>query len=88
MARQKRYRASRWWLAVRQRSATSWTSWSLKRTLRKQKRAEIRLQLLQLETDSQLLRVKELSQRQTQLEHRRQEQLESREYRLHQQLPE
>lgn len=81
-----RFRAWSWVLAMRQRSQIWWTCWSQTRTERKQKRAEKRLLLLQLETDRQLLLVKELSQRQQQLEHRAQELQESRVYRLTGQL--
>ena len=73
----KRLRASAWWLGMRQRLVTSWSSWCLKRTLRKTAKAERRLLLLQVETDRQLLQVKELLQRQEQLRHRHQEHQES-----------
>ena len=82
----KRLRVWSWALAVRQRSQIWWTCWSQTRIERKQKRAQKRLLLLQLETDHQLLLVKELSQRQQQLEHRQQELQESRAYRLTGQL--
>lgn len=86
MARARRLRASSWVLETRQRLARSWTSWCLTRTERKAERAKRRLSLLLLETDRQLLLVKELSQHRQQLEHRQQELQESREYRLRGQL--
>lgn len=86
MKSSKRLRASAWCLAMRQRLASSWTSWSLRLTAKRALKAERRLTLLQLETDRQLLLVKELSQRQQQLEHRQQELAESRQYRQQQAL--
>ena len=55
--------------------------------MKRQQLAQERLTLLRMETDSQLLRLKELEQRREQLEHRQQEMAESREYRTRQQLP-
>jgi hypothetical protein len=51
----------------------SWTRWRSSRILRQQAKAEKRLILLQVETDRQLLRVKELRQLQESLQHRQQE---------------
>lgn len=80
-ARSQRIRASTWLLAATQRSRLSWTSWSLKRTRRRETRASQRLLLLQLETDHQLLRGKELQQQRLQLEHRQRELAEARSFR-------
>lgn len=68
-------------LTATQRSRRSWTSWSLTRTMRRTARAERRLRALQLETDHQLLRLKELEQRRTQLLHRQLEMREAQEFR-------
>lgn len=67
-------------MTVAQRFRRSWTSWSLKRMARKQQKAQRRLELLQLETTHQLLRVKELSQAQVQLEHRQRELTEAEQW--------
>lgn len=64
-----------------QRLRSSWTSWRLRATSRRLTRAEQRLTLLQLETDSQHLRIKELTQREQQLLHRQRETQEQREWR-------
>jgi len=68
-------------LAIRQALLRSWTSWSLTRALRQQKRAERRLILLLQESDSQLLRQKELRQRVLTLQHRQLENRASQQYR-------
>lgn len=65
-------------MTVMQRSRRSWTRWRLRQTSRKTRRAQRRLLLLQLQTDSQLLLVKELLQQQAQLRHRQLEMQESR----------
>lgn len=74
-------------LRATQRSARSWTRWRQKRTRSRLMRAERRLLLLQLETDRQLLLVKELHQQEQQLTHRQQELAESRQFRETGQLP-
>ena len=58
----------------------SWTSWVLKRMVKRQARAAKRALLLQLELESQLLRCKELEQRNLLLQHRQQETQASEEY--------
>lgn len=80
-------RSSTWVLAATQRSRLSWTSWSLTRALRAEKRAQARLLLLQLEMDHQLLRQKELEQRRLQLLHRQAEMAEARSFRTSPLLP-
>jgi hypothetical protein len=69
-------------LRVTQRLLLSWTRWSLKRVTRRLPREELRLQLMLVQQDRQLLLLKELSQSQQMLEHRLQERTESRRYRL------
>lgn len=83
----KRHPNSRWILSApilraRQRLRTSWLSWSLTRTTRQHQKAQRRLTLLLLETDSQLLRTKELHLQVESLQHRQQETLLSRQFRL------
>lgn len=68
-------------LSLMQGLRRSWERWLIRWTRAKAKRAQRRLTLLQQETDSQLLRVKELRQRETQLEHRQQEMAESQQFR-------
>lgn len=65
-----------------QRLRHSWTLSRQRRTQRRLIKAEERLLLLQLELDSQHLRVKELRLLSQGLTHREQETLESREFRL------
>ncbi len=74
-------RASTSRLRLTQRSRLSWTSWRLRRATRAQARAEQRLVLLQLETDHQLLRLKELEQERLSLLHRQAEMAEARSFR-------
>src|SRR5690242_14430420 len=68
---------SRFLLTVRRSLRRSWTSWRLKRVAKQRKRAAQRALLLQLELESQLLRCKELDQKEQQLLHRQVETLES-----------
>lgn len=68
-------------LVAMQTLRRSWTRWSLRKTRRQAVRAARRLILLQVETDSQLLRLKELEQREQQLVHRQLESLESWDFR-------
>mgnify|MGYP003592756375 CR=1 FL=1 len=58
----------------------SWTSWLLKRMAKRQARAAKRVLLLQLELESQLLRCKELDQRELGLLHRQVETREAEEF--------
>ena len=60
-------------MTVMQRSRRSWTSWSLRRTARRQQRATARLTLLQLELQAQHLLIKELAQQEQTLLHRQRE---------------
>jgi len=60
-------------LAVTQRLRRSWTTWLLRRTTQALPRAQRLVQLQQKELQAQLLRTKELAQRQVQLRHRLQE---------------
>lgn len=60
-----------------QRSRRSWALWRLRRIPKQLAREERRLLLLRVETDSQLLRVKELLLLQASLEHRELEQQQS-----------
>lgn len=69
-------------LTTTQRFRSSWTRWRLKRVSKKRQRAMHRLTLLQLETDHQHLRLKELGQQKLQLEHRLREMQEATEFRL------
>jgi len=64
----------------------SWTLWHLRRITRLRQRAAQRLLLLQLETDHQLLRLKELEQLEQLHQHRIQETQVSRQYREHPEL--
>ena len=73
-------------LKVTQRFRRSWTHWRLQRTGKQLLKAEARLLLLQLEVDSQHLRVKELVQQRASLQHRLKEELESQEWHLAQPL--
>lgn len=59
----------------------SWTSWSLRRTRRRLRRATRRQTLLAVALDSQLLQTKELQQQEQLLLHRQQEHLQSLEFR-------
>lgn len=68
-----RVRASSWILALAQRSRRSWTSWSRRRVEKRLAKAERRLSLLLLEVDHQNLLIKELEQKDLQLEHRQAE---------------
>lgn len=70
-----------------QRSRRSWTSWSLTRAAKAEQRAQKRLLLLQLETDQQHLRIKELQQRELSLLHRQRELAEARSFRLESRPP-
>lgn len=74
-------RTSSLYLRVTRRLASSWTSWSVRRTARRLARAESRLLLLELETDRQQLKVKELQSHRVMLLHRQQETLESQQFR-------
>lgn len=76
----KRLRASSFRLTVMQRLRRSWTSWSITRTVKAQARAHRRLELLQLETTHQLLRVKELEQQALRLNHRTAETAEAEQW--------
>jgi hypothetical protein len=74
-------------LRATMRLRLSWTQWSLTRTRKRQQRETHRLHLLQVRTDSQLLLLKELSQREHQLRHRLAETTASQQYRTQQQIP-
>lgn len=80
-------RLSSFRLAATQRLRRSWTRWSLSRTRRRLLRAELRLVLLQVEQDSQLLRVKELAQQESLLRHRQVEHQQSLQFRVQGSLP-
>lgn len=82
--KQYRVRVPAFLLTTTQRFRSSWTRWRLKRVSKKRVRAMHRLTLLQLETDHQHLRLKELGQQRHQLEHRLQEMQEATEFRLQQ----
>ena len=58
-------------------SRHSWERWKIRRLTQKMHKAEAWLILLQVETDSQLLRVKEARQELTALHHRQLEQADS-----------
>ena len=68
---------SRFLLMARRSLRRSWTNWCLTRMAKRQARAAQRALLLQLELESQLLRCKELEQRNQLLLHRQQETRES-----------
>ena len=68
-------------LTLALRSRLSWTRWSLKRVARKLVREHRRLELMLQQQDSQLLLLKELEERQYQLQHRLQEMAESQQFR-------
>lgn len=68
-------------LTLALRSRLSWTRWSLKRVDRKLVREQRRLELMLQQQDSQLLLLKELEERQYQLDHRLREMAESRSFR-------
>ena len=70
-----------------QRLRTSWTSSRLKKTLKLERKAEARLLLLKVELDYQQLHLKELRQHRQLLEHRQQETLEAKEFRMQETLP-
>lgn len=55
----------------------SWTTWLLKRAEKRAEKAQLRMVLLQLEMESQLLRCKELEQQHLMLLHRQRETEES-----------
>lgn len=61
----------------------SWTQWSLRQTLRRQRLEQWRLTLLLQVLDSQHLLLKELRQQEQRLWHRLQELEESRQFREH-----
>lgn len=84
--RVQRSKSSSFRLRVTQRLRRSWTRSRLRRTERQLLRANQRLLLLQLELDSQHLRVKELTSLSQALTHREQETLESRQFLLEQGL--
>lgn len=65
-----------------QRSARSWTSWSLSRKIRRLKRVTLRLRLMQVQQDSLLLLQKELEQQVQQRQHRLQEMAASSQWHL------
>lgn len=67
-------------LRVTQRLRRSWAHWRQTRIPRRLAKAEQRLLLLRVETDSQLLKVKELLLLQENLEHRQQEERQSLEW--------
>lgn len=78
---QKRMRASSLTrLTVSQRFRASWLSWRRMRVRKRLARAEKLLLALRVETDSQLLLVKELLALQAQLEHRQAETLQARQW--------
>lgn len=79
-ARVPRKKRSSWRLRATQRLRRSWTHWLLTKTQSRVQKAETLLLLLRLETDSQLLRLKELSQLQEILQHRELEMQESLQY--------
>ena len=60
-----------------QRLRASWVSWELEKTRRKFLREQKRLLLLRLETDSSLLRLKELEETGLSLLHRQEEMAQS-----------
>ena len=68
-------------LTLALRSRLSWTHWSLRRVEKRQLREQRRLELMLRQQDSQLLLLKELEERQYQLQHRLQEMAESQQYR-------
>lgn len=49
-----------WLMAAMQRSRSSWTSWSLRRTARRLRREELRYQRMSAQLDNQLLLLKQL----------------------------
>ena len=68
-------------LTLALRSRLSWTRWSLRRAERRLTREQRRLELMLQQQDSQLLLLKELEERQYQLQHRLQEMAESQQFR-------
>ena len=68
-------------LTLALRSRLSWTRWSLRRAERRLTRERRRLELMLRQQDSQLLLLKELEERQYQLQHRLQEMAESQQFR-------
>ena len=79
--RQLRRKPSSFRLTLALRSRLSWTHWSLRRVEKRQLREQRRLDLMLRQQDSQLLLLKELEERQYQLQHRLQEMAESQQFR-------
>ena len=74
-------------MTLRLRLRRSWTSWSLKRILRRQAKAERELQLLLLLLDSQRLHLTGLDEKRQLLEFQQRELEEATAYRLEGLLP-
>ena len=79
--RRLRRKPSSFRLTLALRSRLSWTRWSLRRAERRLTREQRRLELMLQQQDSQLLLLKELEERQYQLQHRQQEMAESQQFR-------
>ena len=79
--RRLRRKPSSFRLTLALRSRLSWTHWSLRRVEKRQLREQRRLGLMLRQQDSQLLLLKELEERQYQLQHRLQEMAESQQFR-------
>lgn len=79
--RRLRRKPSSFRLTLVLRSRLSWTHWSLRRVEKRQLREQRRLELMLRQQDSQLLLLKELEERQYQLQHRLQEMAESQQFR-------
>ena len=79
--RRLRRKPSSFRLTLALRSRRSWTHWSLRRVEKRQLREQRRLELMLRQQDSQLLLLKELEERQYQLQHRQQEMAESQQFR-------
>ena len=79
--RRLRRKPSSFRLTLALRSRLSWTRWSLRRVEKRQLREQRRLELMLRQQDSQLLLLKELEERQYQLQHRLQEMTESQQFR-------
>ena len=79
--RRLRRKPSSFRLTLALRSRLSWTHWSLRRVEKRQLREQRRLELMLRQQDSQLLLLKELEERQYQLQHRLQEMAESQQFR-------
>ena len=69
-------------LTATQRLRSSWTRWSLARTQRRLEKETRRLQLMQVQLDSQLLLLKRLDNRLLGYQQEQQELVEIRSYRL------